>query len=224
MGYKLYNSMVHKVLVLASASLDRQRCFERIGVPITVIPSNFDERSISLQEPAKYVQTLASHKAQMVSTIWNTKYSSRFGPAVVIAADTMVYFQNKMLGKATSKHHAHEMLTQLMGKRHELYTGVCLLPTDVVQSHPITFFDSATVHFQSLSSDDIWHYLRESDEYKGRAGAYSLFDRANLFIDNIEGSPTNVLGLPMAKLRLRLLDLGINLLQPLTFPSPPDLD
>ncbi|MHA1673061.1 MAG: Maf family protein [Promethearchaeota archaeon] len=205
--------MVH--IILASASLDRQRCFERIGIPITVIPSNFDERSIEPQEPAQYVQTLAFKKARMVCTKWNTVYATRFGPAVVIGADTMAYFQNTMLGKASSIHNAHEILTQLMGKRHQLYTGVCIIPTD--SPNPMTFYDSATVHFQSLSSDDIWNYLRETDEYEGRAGAYSLFDRANLFIDHIEGSPTNVLGLPMAKLRLKLLDLGINLLQPSSF-------
>ena len=217
MGYIPYTPMVH--LVLASASRDRQRCFERIGVPITVIPSNFDEGSIELQEPAQYVQTLAFQKASMVCTTWNTDYLARFGPAVVIGADTMVYFQNAMLGKATSIHHAHQILTQLMGRSHQLYTGVCLIPTD--SPHPITFYDLATVHFQSLSSDEIWHYLRETEEYQDRAGAYSLFDRANLFIDRIEGSPTNVLGLPMAKLRCKLVDLGIDLLQPSTFPSPP---
>ena len=69
------------------------------------------------------------------------------------------------------------------------------------------------MHFQELSEKEIDNYLTITSEHQGRAGAYSLRERASLFIDHLEGSPTNVLGLPMAKLRIALKELGINLLE-----------
>lgn len=204
-------------LVLASASRDRKACFSRIDVPIIIIPSKIDEYKHMAASPEITVKKLAQLKAQYVLDLWNQQYLSSQGHAVIIAADTMVFFQNEMIGKPSSRKHATQILTTLSGKTHQIYTGVCVLASN--SSQVISFVDVAQIHFQELSPQDIDSYLSETEEYQGRAGAYSLFDRASLFIDHVDGSPTNVIGLPMAKLRLELRKFGINLLCPSSFIS-----
>ncbi|WP_457558320.1 Maf family protein [Candidatus Harpocratesius sp.] len=203
-------------LVLASASKDRKLCFERAHIPVKIIPSDFDETSVPRQDPPVYVQTLAFHKANTVLQIWNEKYrncgdSNHYSTeAIIIGADTMVVLDSKLIGKAHSIEEAHSILSKLVGNTHLLITGVCILST--FQEKQLSFVEHAKVHMHSLSSAEIWAYLKGTSEYQGRAGAYSLFERASLFIDHIEGSPTNVIGLPMAKIRESLLKFGIDLL------------
>ncbi|MBA7575520.1 dTTP/UTP pyrophosphatase [subsurface metagenome] len=128
-------------------------------------------------------------------------------PAIIIAADTMVLLDGNLIGKAQNKEQAFKILIQLSGKKHELLTGVALIHS--ISKKIRTFLDISIVQFQMLTSSEIQRYLDSSDEYIGRAGAYSLYDRASLFIDFVEGSPTNVLGLPMAKLRKELQNFGV---------------
>lgn len=209
-------------LVLASASEDRRRCFERISFPVIIMPSNFNEENVPIQQPAQYVQNLAFYKAEKIRRTWINQYQPKYGDAVIIGADTMVFLNDHLVGKPADKEHAYQILKQLSGRNHQLFTGVCILSTKSVNlSQKVVFFTKSEVHMQELSSEEIKAYLNESDEYKGRAGAYSLYERASLFIDFIEGSPTNVLGLPMAKLRRELLAFGINLLTPSCYAKSP---
>jgi len=138
---------------------------------------------------------------------WNDNLGNKNYPAIIIAADTMVLFDGNLIGKAQNKEQAFQILTKLSGKKHELLTGVALIHSITKQIR--TFMDISIVQFQKLTSSEIQRYLDSSDEYIGRAGAYSLYDSASLFIDFVEGSPTNVLGLPMAKLRKELLHFGV---------------
>ena len=194
-------------LILASKSRDRKKLFERAQIPIEIIPSDFDEKSIHESDPNKLVKKIASAKAKKVMKKWNDKLGNKNNPAIIIAADTMVLFDGNLIGKAQNKEQAFQILTQLSGKKHELLTGVALIHSITKQIR--TFMDISIVQFQKLTSSEIQRYLDSSDEYIGRAGAYSLYDRASLFIDFVEGSPTNVLGLPMAKLRKELLHFGV---------------
>ena len=194
-------------LILASKSRDRKKLFERAQIPIEIIPSDFDEKSIRESDPNELVKKIASAKAKKVMKKWNDKLGNKNNPAIIIAADTMVLFDGNLIGKAQNKEQAFQILTQLSGKKHKLLTGVVLIHSITKQIR--TFIDVSIVQFQSLSSSEIQRYLDSSDEYIGRAGAYSLYDRASLFIDFVEGSPTNVLGLPMAKLRKELLHFGV---------------
>ena len=197
-------------LVLASKSRDRKRCFDLANIPITVIPSDFDERSISMNNPKDEVQAIAVGKAETVCSLWNQNHASTDGAAVVIAADTMVVFNDLMIGKAKDMNDAIGILTALAGNTHELITGVAIL--DTASAKKKVFVDSSMVHFQTLSRTEIDAYVSVTEEYKGRAGAYSLQERASLFIDHVEGSPTNVLGIPMAKVRMVLKGFGVDLL------------
>ncbi|MHA1476255.1 MAG: Maf family protein [Promethearchaeota archaeon] len=194
-------------LILASKSRDRKKLFERAQIPIEIIPSDFDEKSIHESDPKELVKKIASAKAKKVMKKWNDELGNKNNPAIIIAADTMVLFDGNLIGKAQNKEQAFQILTQLSGKKHKLLTGVALIHSITKQIR--SFMDISIVQFQKLTSSEIQRYLDSSDEYIGRAGAYSLYDRASLFIDFVEGSPTNVLGLPMAKLRKELLHFGV---------------
>ena len=194
-------------LILASKSRDRKKLFERAQIPIEIIPSDFDEKLIHESDSKELVKKIAIAKAKKVMNKWNDNRGNKNNPAIIIAADTMVLLDGNLIGKAQNKEQAFQILTQLSGKKHQLLTGVALIHSISKQIH--TFLDISIVQFQLLTSSEIQRYLDLSDEYIGRAGAYSLYDRASLFIDFVEGSPTNVLGLPMAKLRKELQNFGV---------------
>jgi len=194
-------------LILASKSRDRKKLFERAKISIEIIPSNFDEKSIHESDPKELVKNIAIAKAKKVMEKWNDNLGNKNNPAIIIAADTMVLLEGNLIGKAQNKEQAFKILTQLSGRKHELLTGVALIHS--ISNEIRTFLDISIVQFQLLTSSEIQRYLDSSDEYIGRAGAYSLYDRASLFIDFVEGSPTNVLGLPMAKLRKELLHFDV---------------
>ncbi len=196
-------------LILASKSRDRKKLFERAQIPIEIIPSDFDEKSIHESDPKELVKKIAIAKAKKVLKKWNDDLGNRSNPVIIIAADTMVSLEGNLIGKAQNKEQAFQILTQLSGKKHELLTGVALIHSITKQIR--TFMDISIVQFQMLTSSEIQRYLDSSDEYIGRAGAYSLYDRASLFIDFVEGSPTNVLGLPMAKLRKELQKFDVEI-------------
>ena len=196
-------------LILASKSRDRKKLFDRAGIPIEVIPSHFDESTIKCGDPRECVQQIALKKAETVVQLWNTEFHAQRGPAIVVGADTLVFFQGKLIGKAQNKEEAYQIFSTLVGQTHEIYTGVAIIQTTPFQQE--TFVVRSRVQFQQLSSERIWAYLNNSDEFIGRAGAYSLYEQASLFIDHIEGSASNIIGLPMAKLREALLKFGVDL-------------
>jgi len=199
-------------LILASSSRDRKQCFDLAHIPVEVIPSNFDEDTIDEHDPYQLVQRLALEKARVVQKLWEDERLETDGDALIIGADTMVVYEGELIGKAKDPDHAFQILSSLIGKTHEIITGVAIIATETQEAK--TFIDSSTVHFQDLSPEEIWDYINVTNEYAGRAGAYSLFERAALFIDKLEGSPSNVLGIPMAAVREALKSFGINLLHP----------
>lgn len=197
-------------LILASASRDRKKCLERAQIPFDVITSNFDESQIIDSDPIRQVERIAIQKGKIVAERWQRDFFSKEGPAIIIAADTMVLYQNQLLGKAGSQKEAKKILQLLAGQTHIILTGVAVIhsETKMIRSH----VDQVEVHLQSLTNEEIEAYITNSDEYQGRAGAYSLFDRASFFIDNIVGNPSSVIGLPMSWLYKTLREFGINTL------------
>jgi septum formation protein len=198
-------------LVLASKSRDRKKLFDRAGISVEVIPSHFDESTIICGDPLECVRQIAFKKAEVVARRWQTERQAQRGPAIVIGADTLVFFQGDLIGKAPDKEAAFRIFSTLAGHTHEIYTGVALIQTDTFQQE--IFVVRSQVHFQDLSGETIQAYLDHSNEFIGRAGAYSLYEQASLFIDHIEGSVSNIIGLPMAKLREALLNFGVDLLK-----------
>ncbi|MBD3353554.1 MAG: septum formation protein Maf [Candidatus Lokiarchaeota archaeon] len=205
---------MNKTIILGSSSRDRIKIFKRAGIPTKIIVSDYEEDKSLSKSPKDLVKILAEGKLNNIlekirqdpeySYLKSQKY-------IVITADTIVSYNNKIIGKAENRTHAQQILKMLAGQEHELITGVYMY--DSTSEKRISFYDSTIVRFTNLTDQQINDYLDYCDEYKGRAGAYSLMERASLFIDYIRGSPSNVIGIPMHIIRQGLAEFNVNLLQ-----------
>ena len=140
---------------------------------------------------------LMPHKALKNSCFLSAERKYQlFGPKLLICADTIVFLNGKVLGKPQSKADAIEMLQQLSGQTHEVYTGVVIKDTGA--EHQLV--DCTTVRFQELKLEDIIHYIEEH-EAMDKAGSYGIQDWiGHIGIVEIRGSYTNVMGLPTQRL------------------------
>jgi septum formation protein len=192
---------------LASKSEDRRELFDRSGIIFDVLPTQVDERELKkrISDPIQLVKELAKAKAIYAKNVVQGKKSS----AIIIAADTIVELNGEIIGKANNQNHAVDLLKKLVGKTHNLVTGIAVTETDSPKLH--IDIDTTIVEFITLSDKDIYNYVK-TNEWKGRAGAYSLNDKASLFIKGIQGSSSNVIGFPMHKLyEILKNEFGINL-------------
>lgn len=183
-------------LILASGSPRRKEILDTMGLSYIVDVSDVDESFAA--DPEATVLELSKRKALSVS--------SKYHNAIVLAADTLV-FSDKILGKPKDAAQAKEMLRALSGHWHSVYTGVTLV--DALSGKTISKADKTLVHFVELSDEEIDAYVATKDPLD-KAGAYGIQGLGGMFIDRIEGSYSNVVGLPMALVRSMLLDLTHN--------------
>jgi len=177
------------VLVLASASPRRSRLLDEAGVAFEVVPADIDEQAIAGEAPREMAERLAREKALAVA--------ARLGDAprrFVLAADTIVVLGEKVLGKPRDPDHAVELLSSLVGHTHEVVTGVALAQTGggEVQSLHV----SSRVRMRAAEPGEIRAYVA-TGEPLDKAGAYALQGEGRRFVEQVEGSETNVIGLPM---------------------------
>ena len=185
-------------LILASASPRRAEILRDAGVPFTVLSSAVDETPYPGEAPQALVQRLADAKADLVA-------ARAVGPAIVIAADTVVVLDGQVLGKPRSTDDARHMLEQLSGRTHSVHTGVSLIR--LPDAERLQFVETTLVHFSRLTAEDISLYLATEEPYD-KAGAYAIQGRAGRFIPRIEGCYYNVVGLPLEHLLASLRELG----------------
>ena len=172
-------------LVLASRSPRRAELLTSAGYDFEVVPADIDERALDRETPAVYVRRLAREKAARVH---------RDHPAsVVLGADTVVVIDAVMLGKPADETDAAGMLRRLSGRSHEVLTGVALHTRNAQRCD----VESTRVTFRKLTAAEVAWYVA-SGEPDGKAGAYAIQGRASRFVSRIEGSYTNVVGLPIA--------------------------
>jgi len=182
-------------IILASKSIDRKELFQRAKVSVSILITNIDEESYKsrIKNGFELVQELAKQKALKAKELLEVKEKE----AIIIAADTVVMFGGQLIAKAENRNQAFQILKRLQGESHNLITGVAVTHTS--SSKLIVDCDSTLVEFSPLSSKEIRLYLK-TNEWRGRAGAYSIMDKASIFVKSINGSPSNVIGLPMQKL------------------------
>ncbi len=203
---------LQKTIILASQSRDRKRLLSNANIPHTVIISKYEENpqpGLASKELALFhargklssVQKIVNNEQNLIPT----------DHYIIIAADTIVDFKGDILGKAKNKGHAIQTLQKLRGKTHILTTGVVIYDSESDIS--VEHIDVTEVRFSSLTDEEITDYVTFSDEYRWRAGSYSMFDRASVFIESITGSPSNVIGLPMDFVYKELKKIGVNLLK-----------
>lgn len=174
-------------LVLASASPRRAELLASAGFSFTVQPAGVDESPRTGEPPRQYVERIAHAKAHAVAG----KY--QVPGTWILGADTTVVLDGELLGKPTGHDDAVRMLRKLSGAVHEVLTGVILVAADRDEREVVC----SRVRFRPLSADEIEWYVA-SGEPEGKAGAYAIQGRAARFIDYLEGSWSNVVGLPVA--------------------------
>ncbi len=171
-------------LVLASASPRRAELLTAAGIRFTTCPVDVDERPREGEPPRDYVLRVATDKARACPAV---------GDAVVLAADTAVIVGPQILGKPADAVDAAGMLRLLGGRAHLVLTGVVLRRGE----REVAAVESTAVTFSPLSEDDIAWYVG-TGESADKAGAYAVQGLASRFIDRIDGSYSNVVGLPVA--------------------------
>lgn len=169
-------------LILASASPRRAELLCQLGLRFDVQPADIDETEVDHETPYEFVRRLAEEKAETVS------FSSE---GVVLAADTVVVHQDRTMGKPVNPQRAREMLRALSGSWHQVYTGTALV-TEITRS----VVTRTNVKFKAISDREIERYI-ETGEPLDKAGAYGIQGVGSLFVERIEGSYSNVMGLPL---------------------------
>ncbi len=185
-------------LILASGSPRRQQMLGQLGIAFTVITADVDERPLAGERPAAYVKRLAAAKAEAVA--------AQHPASWVLAADTIVTAAGHLLGKPTCATQAAAMLADLAGQRHEVLTGVCLLHHGRDRRH--LFYCQTAVWFQPLDEQLIAAYVA-TGEPLDKAGAYGIQGLGGCLVERIEGSYTNVVGLPLAQTITVLRKAGV---------------
>ncbi len=198
-----------KKIILASKSPDRSEILKRAGISFQIFLTqvNEDKYKSRISDSIKLVEELAKQKALHAKKVIHSLEDEY----IFIGADTIVEYQGEIIGKPSNEQDAFEMLRKLQGSKHSLITGIALTESSspkISIDHDVT-----TVQLLPLTDDELWEYIK-SGEWQGRAGAYSLNDRAALFVDRIIGSSSNVIGLPLHKVfHILKQDFNLNLLQ-----------
>lgn len=185
-------------LILASASTRRAEILRDAGFSFAVLSSAVDETPFPRESPNEHVERLALAKAELVA-------ARAIGPAIVIAADTVISLDGLILGKPRSTDDSRHMLEKLSGRTHSVVTGVALIRLPDAERR--TFVESTLVHFAALSSEEILRYLATGEPHD-KAGSYAIQGHAGRFIPRVEGCYFNIVGLPLSRLYRSLIELG----------------
>jgi septum formation protein len=172
-------------LILASASPRRQQFLQRLGIAFEPLPADVDEAVLPGESPEAYVTRVAVAKACHV----HAAHPHR----TVLAADTSVVLDNEILGKPADPAQARQMLQRLSGVEHRVLTAIALQgPVQLVE------VVSTTVRFRVLGADEIDWYVASGEPFD-KAGGYGIQGLAGMFVVSIDGSASNVVGLPLAE-------------------------
>ena len=182
------NNRMAPNLILASQSPRRKDLLEQAGFAFEVIPGNFNEGSVPLDKPEPYARLLAMEKAKQIA--------NQFPDSWVIGADTVVCIKGAVLGKPHSKQDARHMLKQLSGQTHQVVTGYALIR----KAEQKLFTDAVRtdVSFKTLSTEEIEWYIHTSEPFD-KAGGYAIQGLGSFLVKGINGSYTNVVGLPVCE-------------------------
>jgi len=180
-------------LILASASPRRAELLRQLGVEFEVVPGGGSEVAHEHLSSRELCQLNAYHKARSVA--------KRFPDRIVLGADTLVCLGTTLFGKPADANAAEAMLRQLQGQTHHVATGVCLLR---LRAHRQSVFaDTTAVTFRPLGLEQVREYLRLVHPLD-KAGAYAIQEHGDRIVERIEGSFSNVMGLPLERLAIEL--------------------
>ncbi len=184
--------------ILASASPRRRELMEKTGIPFEVIPSDAGEKYRSTK-PEDIVTELSSQKAEDVYD-----HLEEQTDVTVIGADTIVYYNEEILGKPADKEEAYDMLSLLADRTHQVYTGVTLIENKNGEKSERSFYEKTDVTFYPISKEDLHRYVDSGDPLD-KAGAYGIQGDFCIHVKEIRGDYSNVVGLPVSRLYRELL-------------------
>lgn len=184
-------------IILASTSRRKKEILEKIGLKFVTEESGFEEKT-NLQNPQQIVKYFSKQKAKGVV--------AKHPKDLIIAADTIVVFNKKIMGKPKNYKEARKMLSILSGKTHLVMTGVTLMNS----KKSITKVSKTKVKFKKLTEKEIDAYLKTGD-FLGNAGAYAIQGKAGIFIEKIDGEYFNIIGFPVNLLANILIKFKVSI-------------
>ncbi|KAA3663409.1 MAG: septum formation protein Maf [Calditrichaeota bacterium] len=185
-----------KKFILASGSPRRKQLFTMMGLHFTVDAPHIEEHITPGLPPRKIALSLAQQKGEVISRKHNE--------GLIVAADTIVVVDGKILGKPIDKADAYKLLAQLSGRQHEVITGVYI--DDAMKGRSIVFAETTKVEFKKLTEEEIYGYI-DTGHPMDKAGAYGIQDISAVFVKRIEGCFYNVVGFPVAAFYQHCLQL-----------------
>jgi septum formation protein len=194
----------HYRFILASQSPRRQEFIRYLQIPFDIRVGHTKEESL-FTDPSSIVEDLAWQKAKAIKDLCNSEDHQQDYFPFICAADTLVFYQQKALGKPQDEQEAKEMLRLLSGSQHQVYTGVCLMKKSFLSGawSEKRFHCVTHVTFAHIKEDDLQLYLFTKD-YQDKAGAYGVQGEAQVFIQDIQGSYSNVVGLPLWEVKYEM--------------------
>ena len=192
--------MEKKSIILASGSPRRKELLLQIGIVPEIIVSHVEEK-ITSDVPAEVVMSLAEQKA--VDVAKNMPEGK-----VILGSDTVVAVDGKILGKPKSHEEAYEMIRSLVGRSHQVYTGVCIVKKGAAggKDTVVSFYDETDVQVSGMTEAEIREYA-DSEEPMDKAGAYAVQGFFARYIEGLRGSYANVMGLPVHLVYRKLKEL-----------------
>ena len=194
-------------IILASGSPRRAELLSQVGLDYTVVVPAVNELAYEDESPRNFVSRMSQEKASSVTG--RVAVQATTGD-VVVAADTIVVIGGDILGKPRDRHDAISMLQRLSGKSHEVMTSVTVQQKNRIETQLV----ATIVRFRALNLDECYRYWL-SGEAKDKAGAYGIQGLGAIFVESIEGSYSNVVGLPLAETTSLLLEFGVQCLPPI---------
>lgn len=186
-------------LVLGSASPRRREILSFFSIPFVQVASPFDERQIPFTgNPQEYARHLSERKAHHVS--------EQFPDEIILTADTIVFFKEKLFNKPASRDEAFQFLSELAGQWHQVFTAITLQKGDAIHSA----VEETRILFHPLTTQQINRYI-SSVKTEDKAGGYAVQGAGGVIVSRIEGCYYNAMGLPINTLRTLLLSLGVDL-------------
>lgn len=188
-----------KKIILASTSPERKKLLEKAGLIFEVVPSDYEEDMTLDMSPEDLVKFLSKGKGEAVV--------GKVGDAIIISADTVVLFNNIIIGKPHTEERAFATLRTLSGETHSVFTGFTLI--DTKSGNFISKVVETKVTFKELSDEMINEYIENGKPFN-YAGSYTLGDIFDKFIETIEGDYNNILGLPVDEVMETLKEFDID--------------
>jgi len=187
------------IIILASASPRRRQLLSEAGYAFTVVQPNIDESTFSTEgiKAAAYARKLALAKARSVA--------QTYPDCLVIGADTVVDFQGQIIGKPADAKDAEQITRKLFSAPHKVITGIAIVR--LRDNTELAASASTTVYPKRLTARQIAEHIK-GGSWRDKAGAYAIKETGDEFVERIEGSLTNVMGLPMELLESLLAGLG----------------